>query len=109
MFKIVEDVTFTRPVTAYRPEGEKQVEETFSATFRVVPPEEADEFDLFATKGSTEFLKRVIVRLDDVGDAQGTPIDYSDEVRDQVLRLPWARNALARTYFEEVRGAKLGN
>ena len=109
MFKIIDDATFTRPITAYRPEGDGQVEEKFSATFRTIPPEEADGFNLLSAEGATEFLKRVIVRLDDIGDAQGQAVDYSEEVRDQVFRLPWARGPLARTYFEEVRGAKAGN
>ncbi|MEL7838385.1 MULTISPECIES: hypothetical protein [Citromicrobium] len=109
MFKIVDSVTFTRKVTAHVPDGDGQVPETFKATFRSIPPEEADEFNLMSTEGASEFLRRVVVRLDDIGDAQGKPVDYSDEVRDQVIRLPWARGALARTYFEEVRGAKLGN
>ncbi|NCP19070.1 MAG: hypothetical protein GW855_07925 [Erythrobacter sp.] len=109
MFKIIEDVTFTRPITAYRPQGEGQVEEKFTATFRVIPPDEADDFNLLSTEGATEFLKRVIVRLDDIGDAEGKPVEYTEGVRDQVFRLPWARGPLARTYFEEVRGAKAGN
>lgn len=109
MFKIVEEPTFTHDVTARVPVDGGFAEETFKATFRVIDPEEVDSFVLTTTEGSTAFLRRVIKRLDDLADAEKHPIEYSDEVRDAALRLPWARAALARTYFAAISGAKAGN
>ena len=109
MFKIVDEPTFSHEVTARVPVDGGFREETFTATFRVIDPEEADEFDLTTTAGSTAFLRRTVVKLDDVGDAQSKLLEWSDEVRDAALRLPWARSALARTYFAAISGAKSGN
>lgn len=110
MFKIVTEPTFTHPVTAKVPvDGGGFLEEKFKATFRVIAPDEADAFDLLTNEGSTAFLKRVVVRLDELGDAEGQPIEFSEQVFDAALKLPWARGALARTYFAAVSGAKAGN
>lgn len=109
MFTITDEPTFTHPVTARVPVDGGFAEETFKATFRVIGPEEKDTFDLLTTEGSTAFLRRVIVRLDEIADAEKKPVEWSDQVRDAVLRLPWARAALARTYFTAISGAKAGN
>lgn len=109
MFTVTKEPRFTHDVTARVPTDGGFREETCKATFRVIDPEEAGAFDLMTTEGSTGFLKRVVVRIEDIADAEGKPIEWSDDVRDAVLRLPWARSALARTYFSAVAGAKAGN
>ena len=109
MFKIAAEPTFRHEVKARVPVDGGHREESFQATFRVIPPEEADTFDLSMTTGSTDFLKRVIVRLDEIADAEGKALEWSDEVLEAVVRLPWARTALARAYFAAIAGAKSGN
>lgn len=109
MFTITDEPRFTHDVTARVPVDGGFAEETFKATFRVIDPEEADSFALATTDGSTAFLKCVIVRLEGIADAEKKPLEYSDTVRDAVLRLPWARSALARAYFTAISGAKAGN
>lgn len=109
MFTIAKEPTFTHEVTARMPVDGGFREESFKATFRVIDPEEAQAFDLTTTEGSSGFLKRVVVKLHEIGDAEGKPIEWSDEVLAAVLRLPWARAALARTYFGAIAGAKAGN
>ncbi|MBN9504918.1 MAG: hypothetical protein J0I69_02735 [Altererythrobacter sp.] len=109
MFIVTDEPTFTHDVTARVPVDGGFAEETFKATFRVIDPEEVDSFVLATTEGAAAFLKRVIVRLDGIADAEKRPVEWSDQVRDAVLRLPWARSALARTYFTAISGAKTGN
>lgn len=109
MFTISKEPTFTHDVTARVPVDGGYVEESFKATFRAIPPEEAEAYDLTRTDTSVDFLKRIIVKLHDIGDAEAKPVEYSDAVRDQVLRLPWARSALAMAYFSAISGARLGN
>ena len=55
------------------------------------------------------FLARIIVELHDIGDVEGQALEYSDKVRDQVTRLPWARKAIVKAYFAALNGAKEGN
>lgn len=109
MFKIIEEPTFRHDVVARVPVDGGYTEEKFAATFRVISPEEIDSFDLMKTEGATDFLKRVVVELHDIADAQGKALEWSDATRDAALRLPWARGALSRTYFEAIQGAKRGN
>ena len=75
----------------------------------VVDPARLDGHDLRTTEGSTAFLKDVLVKLDDIADETGSPLSWSDEVRDAVLCLPYARTALAAAYFKAMVGAREGN
>lgn len=109
MFKIASEPTFTHTVRARVPIDGGFRDETFRVTFRTIAPEEAAGFDLTTAEGSTELLRRIVAGLEDVGDANGNKVEFSDEVLDSVLKLPWARQAIAKTYFEAVAGAKQGN
>lgn len=109
MFKIVEEPTFTHTVKVKVPIDGGYRDETCKATYRVISPELSDTYDLKTTDGSTEFLRAVLMKMDDIADAQGQPLEWSDEVRDQVLKLPYARAALAGAYFGALNGAKKGN
>jgi hypothetical protein len=108
MFTIQDDPQFTHTVKVQVPVDGGFKAQEFKATFRVVPPEETDRHDLHTTEGSTAFLRRVIVSLDDIG-ADGQILPYSDELRDRVLARPYARTALATTYFKAIAGARAGN
>src|SRR5258707_1023849 len=101
-FNIAAKPTFRRPVTVHVPDGDAARTEQFIATFRVLPVDDEAKFDLETGEGSTGFLKAVIVRLDDLADANGKAVEYSDDVRDEVLRQPYVRMALARTYNTEL-------
>ena len=109
MFKIAPEKTFKHKVTAMVPVDGGHSAEPFEATFRVLDPAEADKFDLNTTEGATQFLRAVIVRLDDISDAEGNPVEWNDETRDAVLRLPYARIALNAAYWQAVSKARAGN
>ncbi len=109
MFKLAAEPTFRHTVTAKVPVDGGFEDQKFQVTFRAIGVEEAEGYDLMAADSSKEFLKRIIVELHDVADAEGQPLEYSDSVRDQVTRLPWARKAIAKAYFAALNGAKEGN
>ena len=106
MFHVTSEPTFTHPVTVMVPIDGGHREETFKATFRVVPTDEASKFNLMSEEGTRQFLVRAIVRLDELVDGQDNAIPYSDEIRDAVIRRPDARLALSAAYFEAVSKAK---
>jgi len=108
MLNIAELPTFTRPVVARVPDGEAFREERFRATFRVVPVDQVAGFDFASEKGTRDFLAAAIVHLDDLSDGKN-PVAYSEAARDQVLRLPYARMALVKTYLATVAEAQAGN
>ncbi|ETR79293.1 hypothetical protein X566_01535 [Afipia sp. P52-10] len=102
MFKVVADQTFTHTVTVMTPIDNGHRTETFKATFRLIDTDEADTFDLNTRDGTTAFLKRTIVDLGDLVGDDKQPIAYSDELRDQLLKLPHVRIGLAQAYFSAV-------
>lgn len=109
MFKIAAEPTFRHEVSAKVPVDGGFETQKFKATFRVIAPEEIDGYDLAETKASSDFLRRVVVRLDEIAAADGEPIEWNDAALEAVLRLPWARAALARGYFSAIAGAATGN
>lgn len=109
MFKLDPEQTFRHKVVAKVPVDGGYRSDEFRATFRVVPVDKMAQFDLHDGPSSTEFLKHAVVHLDDVAGVDDAPIEYSDELRDQVIALPYARVALVRAYHEAVSGALLGN
>lgn len=109
MFKVATEPTFTHTVEAMVPVDGGHAKENFKATFRAISLEESNKFDLKDVESVGAFIKRVVVSLDDIADAEGKAIPFNDQVFDQVLALPWARSALARTYFAAVSKAVEGN
>lgn len=109
MFKIDAKPTFRRTVEVAVPDGDSSRRETLQATFRALPTSELDRFDLNTSAGTIDFLRAAIVRLDDVATGDGKSVEYSDQVREAVLDLAYARLALASAYFEGMTQALSGN
>jgi hypothetical protein len=109
MFVLDADPQFTHTVKVKVPDDGGYRDESFQATFRVIPAEEAATFDLTSGAASADFLRRAIVHMDGLVTVDREPVSYNDAVRDQVLGLPYARAALGRTYFEAIQGARAGN
>ena len=109
MFKLTSEPTFRHKVRAHVPIDGGHRDETFEVTYRVLATDKVRDFDLATGEGTTEFLKAIIAELHDIADGSGKPLPWSDEVRDAVLRLPYARTAISNGYFEAISGARKGN
>jgi len=109
MFKLTSEPTFKHKVRARVPVNGGHQDETFEVSYRVLTIEQIREYDLSDPDGTTGFLKAVIRELHDIADAHGQPVEYSDDVRDAVLNLPYARSAIVNGYFEGIAGARKGN
>lgn len=109
MFIVEDDPQFTHTVKVRVPVDGGFEEQSCKATFRVIPADEAATFDLSDGASSTEFLKRALVALDELGDKNGKHIPYNDALRDKLLGRQYFRVALARTYFDAVSPARAGN
>jgi hypothetical protein len=107
--KVGKERVFSREVTALAPVDGGHVEEKFKAWFRVLDGKEIASYDHGTVRGVMEFLQRAIVKLDGVDGPDDKPAPYSDELRDQVIQLPYARLALVRAYFNGVGSAAEGN
>ncbi|MBU0931322.1 MAG: hypothetical protein KJ585_04885 [Alphaproteobacteria bacterium] len=104
MFRVDPDPVFTHDVKVSVPVDGGFVPQTFKATFRLMSTNEVATFDLEDGGASTTFLRRVVIGMDEVVDSANEPLPYSDQLRDQLLDLPYVRVALARTYFSAISG-----
>lgn len=109
MFTVEDNPTFKHRVEVMVPVDGGFSKSSFGATFRVLPPEELDKFDLTTNEGSSEFLRAVIVELDDIVGPDKKPIPYCDELREKMLAFTYARAGMAKTYFKAIGGARSGN
>lgn len=112
MFKLSTDPRFTHTVKVQVPVDGGHKEQSFKATFRVLPLDQlkaADDEagDEQAYQETT--LRKVIVGLDDLVDDADQPIDYSDAIRDQLIGVPYVRIALMQTYIRAITKVKAGN
>lgn len=107
MFKVTEERTFTHDVKVKVPTDGGHVEQTFKTTFRVVDIDELE--DTATLEGQTKTLQRVVKGMDDLVDESEKKLDYSDELRDKLIRVPFVRQALLRTYLKAIAGASSGN
>lgn len=109
MFVVAKESQFTHAVTVEVPIDGGHRKETFKARFRVLDSAKIDGFDLDSEEGSTELLKAAIVTLDELVDENNKPVPYSDELRDQLIVVPFVRAALAKTYFAAIGKSARGN
>ena len=109
MFKIAKTPRFTHVVPIKVPVDGGFDEQTIRATFEVITDDEFASFDTMTAEGLKDLVRKILVRLDDMVDEQGKPLPYSDDLRDQLLELPYMRLGLLRGYQAAMIGAKAGN
>lgn len=109
MFKIIQDRTFTHPVTIQVPVDGGYDTGTVDATYRVLDAETAESFDLRSGDGMTAFLIATLAKVDGFVDDNDQPIAWNDKFRDGCLADYWIRQGLLDGYLNAVRKAPLGN
>lgn len=101
-FKLNKNPTFVTTATIAVPTDTGPQDETVSVRFRVLD-------DAALELPSPEFLKRAILRIDDVLDDAGEPVPSSEQLIADVIALPFTRLPLVRAYMTALTGARLGN
>ena len=109
MFKLISDLTFTHTVPVQVPTSDGHEEQSLKASYRVIGDDKLGAFDMSDTAQMKECLRAILVRLDDVTGADDQPLTYSDEVREQLIDLPFVRLALVKGYYRGVYSTTLGN
>lgn len=109
MLKIDDNPTFTREVTVHIPKGRGSEKQTFFATFVAIDDDEAGKFDLSTNADSKAFLRKVVVGLDEIEDAEGKAMPFSHELLEKLMNKPWSMGPLADAYLRGVRQAAEGN
>lgn len=108
MFNITETPEFTHIVHVQTPVDGGHREDTFKARFRVIDDED-QKANFYKVGEVKDYLRKLLISMDDLADGQKKPIPYSDEVRDKMLALPHVRMALLKTYNEALTKARVGN
>lgn len=110
MFKFVESPRFTHTIKVMVPIDGGYTPQTMDVTYQVLMADKDDDrFDLNTTDGSSAFLREVVIAVSDVVGADDTPLPYSDSLRDQLLKLPYVRAAMARGYFRAITDSAMLN
>lgn len=107
MFKVISEPTFTAPVTVCVPVDGGHKDQTLKVKFRVVDVDELSEAEGLA--GQQKLLRRVVCGLEDVVDDGDQPIPYTDELRDQLIAVPYVRAAMLQTYLAAIGKTRVGN
>jgi hypothetical protein len=109
MLKLAAVPKFTHEVKVQVPVDGGFEEQTFKATFKVLPADEVARRDLMSEKGMRDYLSEICVRFDDIADEGGNPVPFNDGLRERMLSVPYIRVALMKTYATALAGAKAGN
>lgn len=107
MFKIVSEPTFTIPVTVCVPVDGGHKDQTLKVKFAVVDVDELGE--AAGLDGQQKLLRRVVRGLEDVVDDADKPLPYSDELRDQLIAVPYVRAAMLQSYLAAIGKTRVGN
>ncbi|MEQ1499431.1 MAG: hypothetical protein ABL914_12310, partial [Novosphingobium sp.] len=85
-------------------------EQTLKATFKVLPIEDLDnDPELDASANQVKSLQQILVKLDDLVNDAGEPVEYNDLLRDQLIGVPYVRIALMQHYIHAMTKVRLGN
>lgn len=106
MFKLKKTNTFSWPVRIKVPQdgGTFGVSE-IALQFEQLPQEAFNDLVKAADMDfNAELLRKTVRGWEKVCEEDGTPIPFSDEALEQLLSIPWARNAAAEAYMEAVSG-----
>ena len=106
MLRIVKDPRFTHPVSVQVPVDGGHQEQTFTATFRVIAYDEAEEL---ARSDLDAFFARVLLECGDIEDEAGRQMVWEDGLREQLLGLRYVQLGLVAAYFAGIGKARLGN
>ena len=124
MFILKKEATFTQPIKFYTPsDGGIQKEETFDATFKIIPQsrineirEQADKKQKELDQGITDgenisdvlIADEILVGWDGITDGE-KEIPYSKATKKLILEYPLLANTLVEIYFAELTKQKTKN
>lgn len=109
MFIVDPNPTFTHTVKVKVPVDGGFEDQSFKATYQLIPADEVADYDLSTGAGTAAFALRAVVSMSDLVDKDRQPVAYNDRVRDQLLQQSYVRKAVAHTYLAAINEAQSGN
>ena len=109
MFKIVDVPSFKWPVKIHIPkDGGTFTVATFTGVFAALPQDEIDAAleKLREDALDENFASRILIDwgAGQVQDVDGSELPYSDEAKAKLLRMPYVRTGVTRSFFDAVSG-----
>lgn len=103
MFRIEKAKTVKWPTTVNIPrDGGRTTKATFNATFKLLEQDELDA--IMQDGGDREIGCAVLADWEGVANADGEPLAFSEEARDELMNIPYIRTAIVGAYFQCVSG-----
>lgn len=113
MFKIVQNATYTWPVTVELPtDGGKTEKQTFDAEFKRLTQTRVDEIRTAVERGEmrdSELAREAMVGWSGIVDGDGGQVQFSEKSRDQLLDIPQVSGAVVTALLGSMSGAKRKN
>jgi hypothetical protein len=109
MFKIISKPEFTHEVKVMVPVDGGHEEQSFKGRFVALSDVEMESFDLNLSEGQKDFMRAAWVGASDLVSADGEPVEFNDNVKEQMLGWTFCRVALLRTYSSAMAKARVGN
>lgn len=113
MFKIVQNATYTWPVTVELPtDGGKTEKQTFDAEFKRLTQTRVDEIRSAVERGEmrdSELAREAMVGWSGIVDGDGGQVQFSEKSRDQLLDIPQVSGAVVTALLGSMSGAKRKN
>lgn len=106
MLKLAKRPEWTHEVTISVPVDGGFENQTCRVRFRLIDDADLDPTD---PNNPIPMLRSVVVRIDDLVDEAGQPLDWNDKVRDAVFAMPFVQVGLVKAYWRSVTGAREGN
>lgn len=107
MFAVTPNPTFLAPVKVRVPTDTGHETQELRARFRFRDDSEVPA--ITGRNGGVDFLRDVTVELMDLVDDKGAPVEFTPELFERLLRLPYLRTGLIASYFAAQNGHVLGN
>lgn len=109
MLIISEEHRFTHEVTAKVPVDGGHENQTFQATFVLLPDDERLEYDNGDNSGMVALVDRVWVGASDIQTLDGECLEFTNELKKNLLGRPFIWLALWNAYYAGIAGAPAGN
>lgn len=106
MLKIAKSPEWTHEVVVSVPVDGGFENQSCRVRYRILDPAAIDPTD---ANNPETLLRAVVVRIDDLADEAGHPIDWNDAVRDTVFAMPFVQAGLIKGYYRSITGAREGN
>ncbi|MEX0971527.1 MAG: hypothetical protein WD046_13900 [Paracoccaceae bacterium] len=110
MFKIA-PALFTREITARVPVDGGFENQTMKVTYETLASDKAEALlDIKrGNQGMRDFVSAICVRVDELVDETGKPLEWNDTVKAQLLALPYAFGAIREGYLAAMTAAQAKN